>query len=92
MYRPSRGFGPAGPAEWPFRYSPPGIHSQPLHRGVAAAGVIQCCGFSWPEPLPPIRLPSDVRSPARPLEGRRVSVEQKVIEIVCEHLAATKSR
>jgi acyl carrier protein len=27
-----------------------------------------------------------------PLEGRRVSVEQKVIEIVCEHLAVNKEQ
>jgi acyl carrier protein len=31
------------------------------------------------------------RRPA-PLEGRRVSVEQKVIEIVCEHLAVNKEQ
>jgi acyl carrier protein len=30
--------------------------------------------------------------PAPYLEGRRVSVEQKVIEIVCEHLAVNKEQ
>jgi acyl carrier protein len=32
------------------------------------------------------------QTPAPALEGRRVSVEQKVIEIVCEHLAVNKEQ
>jgi acyl carrier protein len=38
----------------------------------------------------PRREPSVPGPP--PLEGRRVSVEQKVIEIVCEHLAVNKEQ
>jgi acyl carrier protein len=62
-------------------------------RAVAAAGVIQPVGISGRNHCRRFPAPGIGGSLAPPpLEGRRVSVEQKVIEIVCEHLAVNKEQ